>query len=269
MPDTADQPAAAPRTRTSAIDRAVQILDALQETNRPITAYEIARLVGAPLSTVYSIINDLVEKNLLARTPDGAIWLGSRLYGYGLTYASSLDYLAVAHEEMNRLSAQVGETVQVCGLEEGMMVVLQMAEGPGHFRVTSRVGSRVPLNWTASGRLLVGHLPDAERIAYFARYAKSSPTARAETRPNVLARMAREALDARLSIQIGESDASVACLAAPVLDQAGDCVFTISIVMPEAKALQSTERFGDELKVVAARIEARLGWQRRTPDPAG
>jgi DNA-binding IclR family transcriptional regulator len=210
-----------------------------------------------------------VEKNLLARTPEGAIWLGSRLYGYGLTYASSLDYLAVAHEEMNRLSAQVGETVQVCGLEEGMMVVLQMAEGPGHFRVTSRVGSRVPLNWTASGRLLVGHLPDADRIAYFERYAKSSPTARAETRPDVLARMAREALDARLSIQIGESDASVACLAAPVLDQAGDCVFTISIVMPEAKALQSTERFGDELKVVAARIEARLGWQRRTPDSIG
>ena len=148
-PDTPDLPAAAPRTRTSAIDRAVQILDALQETNRPITAYEIARLVGAPLSTVYSIINDLVEKNLLARTPDGAIWLGSRLYGYGLTYASSLDYLAVAHEEMNRLSAQVGETVQVCGLEEGMMVVLQMVEGPGHFRVTSRVGSRVPLNWVS------------------------------------------------------------------------------------------------------------------------
>ena len=269
--DTSDLPAAPPatRTRTSAIDRAVQILDALQDTNRPITAYEIARLVGAPLSTVYSIINDLVEKNLLARTPDGAIWLGSRLYGYGLTYASSLDYLAVAHEEMNRLSAQVGETVQVCGLEDGMMVVLQMAEGPGHFRVTSRVGSRVPLNWTASGRLLVGHLPDAERVAYFERYAKPSPTARAETRPDVLAKMAREALDAHLSIQIGESDASVACLAAPVLDQAGDCVFTISIVMPEAKALQSTERFGDELKVVAARIEARLGWQRRTSDPIG
>ena len=149
------------------------------------------------------------------------------------------------------------------------MVVLQMAEGPGHFRVTSRVGSRVPLNWTASGRLLVGHLPDAERIAYFERYAKSSPTARAETRPDVLAKMAREALDAHLSIQIGESDASVACLAAPVLDQAGDCVFTISIVMPEAKALQSTERFGAELKVVAARIEARLGWQRRAPDSIG
>ncbi|MGF6239427.1 MULTISPECIES: IclR family transcriptional regulator [Paraburkholderia] len=263
----AETPAApasqAPRTRTSAIDRAVQILDALQEANRPATAYEVARMVGAPLSTVYSIINDLVEKNLLARRLDGTIWLGSRLYGYGLTYASSLDYLAVANEEMQRLSAEVEETVQVCGLEEGMMIVLQMAEGPGHFRVTSRVGSRVPLNWTASGRLLVGHLPDAERIAFFAEHAQASPTGRAETRPKVLAQIARDALDARLSIQIGESDASVACLAAPVLDNTGTCVFTISIVMPEAKAVLGTERYAQAVQDVAARIEARLGWRHR------
>ncbi|NYH24425.1 IclR family transcriptional regulator [Paraburkholderia bryophila] len=259
---------AAPRTRTSALDRAVQILDALQQANRPATAYEVARIVGAPLSTVYSIINDLVDKNLLARRMDGTIWLGSRLYGYGLTYASSLDYLAVANEEMQRLSAEVEETVQVCGLEDGMMVVQQMAEGPGHFRVTSRVGSRVPLNWTASGRLLVGHLPDAERIAFFAQHAQSSPTGRAETRPEVLARIAREALDARLSIQIGESDASVACLAAPVLDNTGACVFTISIVMPEAKAELGTERFAQAVQAVAARIEARLGWRHRDSEPA-
>ncbi|RAS39310.1 IclR family transcriptional regulator [Paraburkholderia bryophila] len=259
---------AAPRTRTSALDRAVQILDALQQANRPATAYEVARIVGAPLSTVYSIINDLVDKNLLARRMDGTIWLGSRLYGYGLTYASSLDYLAVANEEMQRLSAEVEETVQVCGLEDGMMVVQQMAEGPGHFRVTSRVGSRVPLNWTASGRLLVGHLPDAERIAFFAQHAQSSPTGRAETRPEVLARIAREALEARLSIQIGESDASVACLAAPVLDNTGACVFTISIVMPEAKAELGTARFAQAVQAVAARIEARLGWRHRDSEPA-
>lgn len=253
----------APRTRTSAIDRAVQILDALQAAGRAATAYEVARMVGAPLSTVYSIINDLVEKNLLARRLDGTIWLGSRLYGYGLTYAGSIDYLAVAAEEMQRLSVEVEETVQVCGLEEGMMVVLQMSEGPGHFRVTSRVGSRVPLNWTASGRLLVGHLPDTERLAFFTQHTQPSPTGRAETRPKVLARIAKDALKARLSIQIGESDASVACLAAPVIDSAGVCVFTISIVMPETKALLGTERYTQAVQAVAARIEARLGWRQR------
>ncbi|WP_322015236.1 IclR family transcriptional regulator [Paraburkholderia sp. J12] len=265
---SAQAPANAPRSRTNALERVVQILDALQEAERPATAYEIARTVGAPLSTVYTIINDLVERNLLSRAADGTLWLGSRLYGYGLSYARALDYMTVATEEMQRLSAEAEETVQICGLVEGMMVVLQMAEGPGHFRVTSRVGSRVPPNWTASGRLLVGHLPDDERLAFFNRYARPSPTGRAETRTEVLAKTARDALDARLSIQIGESDASVACLAAPVIDNAGVCVFTISIVMPEIKAAKGAEPYAQAVRDAALRIETRLGWQYRRHEPA-
>jgi len=119
----------------------------------------------------------------------------------------------------------------------------------------------VPINWTASGRLLVAHLPDQEREAFFARYAKPSPTGRAEVRPEVLAHNAREAFLQGLSVQIGESDASVACLAAPVVDPAGACAFTISVVLPEAKALQHTERYSQAARAAAARIEQRLGWR--------
>ncbi|TJW42312.1 MAG: IclR family transcriptional regulator, partial [Mesorhizobium sp.] len=41
------------RSRTSGIDRALQILDYLQKQGRPATAYEIAHDIGAPLSTIY------------------------------------------------------------------------------------------------------------------------------------------------------------------------------------------------------------------------
>lgn len=260
--------AGASRSRTGAIDRALQIFDGLQHANRPMTAYEIAQTVGAPPSTVYAIINDLVDKNLLTRAAGGAIWLGPRLYGYGLTYASSLDYLAVAAEEMERLSQVVGETVQVCGREEGMMVVLQMVEGPGHFRVTSRVGSRMPVNWTASGRLLVGHLPDGERETFFARHSKPSPTGLASTDPATLAQRSRDAFEARFALQIGESDASVACLAAPVCNASGECVITISIVMTQSKTAEGIDRYRASVQSAARRIEERLGWQRTARETA-
>ena len=56
------------------------------------------------------------------------------------------------------------EGVTLCAKNQpDSLVVLAMAEPPGHFRVSSKVGTRVPLNWTASGRLLVGHLPVEER----------------------------------------------------------------------------------------------------------
>ena len=246
-------------SRVSALDRMLQVLDHLQEAGQPATAYELAKAVGAPLSTVYVIVDDMVAKRLLDRTASGAVWLGPRLYHYGLSYARNLDFLTVATHEMNDLSRAVGETVQICGRDGDHMVVLAMAEGVGHFQVTSRVGTRVPLNWTASGRLLVGHLPEAERLAIFRRSATPSPTGRAETDPRVLAATSPKALETCLSIQQGESDYSVACIAAPIRDRDGACVATISIVVPEFKVDQSDPDLVAAVRLAATRIEDRLG----------
>ncbi|SER09061.1 transcriptional regulator, IclR family [Faunimonas pinastri] len=261
-----------PRRRVSGIDRAVQILDYLQETGRAATGYDIARAVRAPVSTVYSVVDDLVDKQMLARGVDGTIWFGARLYHYGLAYARSLDLLTVATHEMHELCREVGETVQICGRDGDMMVVLAMAEGPGHFNVTSRVGTRVPLNWTASGRLLVSHLPAAERVEIFRRSARASPTGRAEIDPEALADAAAASLAARLSIQSGESDYAVACIASPIRDPDGQCAATVSIVLPEFKVQQDRERFVGAVLESARRIEASLGWGdvvggRRTSGP--
>ncbi|MDP9835884.1 DNA-binding IclR family transcriptional regulator [Neorhizobium huautlense] len=256
-----DGEAKAKRSRVSGIDRALQVIDYLYETGAPAGAYAIAKAVKAPLSTVYVIIDDLVDKNMLARNADGTLWLGARLYHYGLAYARSLDFMSVATHEMHDLCREAGETVQVCGRDAEHMLVLAMADGPSHFQVASRVGTRVPLNWTASGRLLVGHMPEAERVDLFKRGARISPTGRATIDPTELARAAKVAFDERLSIQAGESDYSVACIASPIVDSRGDCVATISIVLPEQKAFADKAGYADRVKESAARIEKVMGWR--------
>lgn len=201
------------RSRVSGIDRALQVIDYLYETGAPAGPYAIAKAIKAPLSTVYVTIDDLVEKNMLARNADGAIWLGARLYHYGLAYARSLDFMSVATHEMHDLCREANEAVQLCGRDGDHMLVLAMADGPSPFQVASRVGTRVPLNWTASGRLLVGHLAANERIELFKRCARTSPTGRAEIDAASLSEAAAKAFDERLSIQIAESDYAVACIA--------------------------------------------------------
>ncbi|MBB3317939.1 DNA-binding IclR family transcriptional regulator [Rhizobium sp. BK176] len=249
------------RSRVSGIDRALQVIDYLYETGSPAGAYAIAKAVRAPLSTVYVIIDDLVDKNMLARNSDGSIWLGSRLYHYGLAYARSLDFMSVATHEMHDLCRQAGETVQVCGRDGDYMLVLAMADGPSHFQVASRVGTRVPLNWTASGRLLVGHLPESERVDLFRRCARSSPTGRAEIDAATLSDAAGKAFAERLSIQVAESDYAVACIASPVCDREGQCVATISIVLPEQKVLSDESRYTEQVRASAQRIEKLMGWR--------
>lgn len=250
------------RSRVSGIDRVLQVLDFLYEHGSPSGAYMIAKAIGAPLSTVYVTVDDMVEKKLLSRNSEGLLWLGDRLYHYGLAYARSLDFLSVATSEMHDLCRDIGETIQLCGLDGDHMQVLAMADGPGHFQVTSRVGTRVPLNWTASGRLLVGHMSDNERLEIFKRCASPSPTGRADTDPKILSEGAVRAFSQRLSVQAGESDYAVACIAAPVCDEKGACVATISIVLPEQKLMDNTELYTGSVQRSAEKIETVMGWRK-------
>lgn len=250
-----------PRKRTSGIDRSLQIMDALTERQSPMTAYELAKVANAPISTIYRLIDELLERHMLSKNADGAVWLGPRLMRYGLVYRSQMDLFAEARQEMNALCKRTGETVQVCGRDENRMVVLAMADGGGHFRVTSDVGTRVPLNWTASGRLLLGHLPVEERIAAFEEASRASETGLADTDPVVLAEQSRADFDARVAIQIGNSEFSVACIAAPIRDVSGACVLTMSVVLSEQRALDKRDTLISEVQNSALIVERAMGRQ--------
>ena len=242
------------------MDRALPILDHLVDTGRPQSAYAIALSLGAPLSTVYGVVADLVGAEMLLRHDDGTLWLGPRLQRYGLACGNARGFFEVASQEAARLCASVEETVQICGRDGDDLVVLANLDGPGHFRVSTSVGLRVPLNWTASGRLLVGHLPRDERIAVFRRAAKASPRDTAEMDPAILADQSREAFDARLAIQDGVVEYMVACVAAPICNHAGECVASISIVLFTPRLEKSRTTCIDAVKAAATCIETSMGW---------
>lgn len=247
------------RTRTSGIDRSLQIMDILAEKQVPMSAYDLAKSAGAPASTIYRLVDELVEREMLSRGPDNTIWLGARLMRYGLVYRARMDVFGIAQHEMQRLVEATGETVQLCTRDGGMMLVVGMIEGEGHFRVASAVGTRVPLNWTASGRLLLGHLPEAERRATFAETARPSHTGMAETDPAVLSAQAQRDFENRLAVQFNASEFSVACIAAPIRDPQGACVATISIVLPDRKAEEREAELSRVVREAASAVERAIG----------
>jgi DNA-binding IclR family transcriptional regulator len=247
--------------RVSGIERAFQVLDHLTRCGQPATAYDIARAIAAPTSTVYEVVETLLAKGALSRSDgNGRVFLGPRLHFYGLAYAKELSLERVLASAIAALSRATDETVQVCGRDGDMMVVLMMAEGARVFRIASQVGTRVPLNWTASGRLLVAPLPRAERRALFAR-AKPSPTGRAETDPKRLEAACQASWAERLAVQVSEADEDVACIAAPIRDAAGGCPATISIVLPESRARERRDTLAEAVRAAALEVEAAMGWR--------
>lgn len=254
------------RKRVGAIDRSLQVLDLLTECGKPMTAYELARATGAPASTVYKIVEDLLDREMLSRIEESQIWLGPRLLRYGLAYRASVDAFTEARREMERLCAEAGETIQICARDGGMMTVIDMARGPGHFTVASDIGTRVPLNWTASGRLLLGHLPEADRRAIFAESARPSETGQAETDPGRLSQQARAEFEERLAVQMSASEYAVACIASPICDPSGNCLATISIVLPESRAQAQLPSLTAAVRTAARNVENAIG-RRTGPSP--
>jgi DNA-binding IclR family transcriptional regulator len=246
--------------RVSGIDRTFQILDYLTERGGPATAYDIAGAIGAATSTVYEIVDALVGKGALVRDLErGQVFLGPKLHFYGLGYMRNLNVASVFQAAMEKLARETRETVQICGRDEDRMVVEMMEEGDGHFQVTSRVGTRVPWNWTASGHLLVGYLPEHERSRLIAS-ASPSPTGNAETDAGQLEKRCLKARARRLAVQINESDYSVACIAAPIVAPGGRCIATISLVVPETRARRHADDFAVKVRAAAAGIERAMGW---------
>jgi len=247
------------RKRVGAIDRALQILDVLTERQQPMSTYDLARSIGAPASSIYKIVDELVERSMLTRIQEGAVWLGPRLMHYGLTYRSHMNVFNEAKREMEALAKRLGETIQICARDEDMMVVIGMSRGKDHFNVASDVGTRVALNWTASGRLLLGHLTQEDRIDVFKRTARPSPTGRADIDPVKLAALARREFHERLAVQMSASEFAVACIAAPICDETGACAATISIVLPESRARAQITRLSEKVRQSARNVEFALG----------
>ena len=66
MDATVDKRGAKPvRERQNGIDRAVEILDALLRLRAPAKIGDLAKRIGAPRSTLYSIVNRLTEAGIL------------------------------------------------------------------------------------------------------------------------------------------------------------------------------------------------------------
>ena len=78
------------RERQNGIDRAVEILDALLRLHAPVKIGDLAKRIGAPRSTLYSIVNRLTEAGILETVGDeGQIYFGQAMHLYGRAYADA------------------------------------------------------------------------------------------------------------------------------------------------------------------------------------
>jgi DNA-binding IclR family transcriptional regulator len=243
------------------VRRAIEILELLLKEDAPLSVAEMIVRLAIPKSTAYELVRTLAASGYLERTGrSSGYFLGRKLFEMGIAYRGHVDLLKDGAPIVESLRDATGETVQLSVLENGYMLVLLKEEGSQPLRIISKVGSRVPINWAASGRLLVSDLADDELRDLLRRKAQPSPTGEAPTETGLLIEQIRKFRRQGYGIEVNEANAHAGCVSAPVIDGAGRCVAAISVVVPEQRlGRQYRQRLIDEVCTAAARLSRRLG----------
>ena len=218
------------------MERAIAIVDYLQsgkEAKRPI---DIALGMQAPKSSVYELVGILISVGVLERVDkDGRVYLGRKLHYWGLSYLDNFDLTRLAQPLLEDITARTRETSQLCMLDGDKYTVVLMNEGNRQFRISADVGEKLPIPWTASGRLLLGHYTDDEIIDFIPDDDFTMPDGTRLDKHEYIASVRSAHQDNFFSFD-SLTDNYTHCFAAPVFDESGICISTLCLIAPKQDA---------------------------------
>ena len=145
-------------SRARGVDRVIGIFRELHTARRPLTMRELIEATRAPRSSVYELVTILTEAGWLETAADGSVFFGREMHYYGADYAMHNDLISRAHQTILGLVRKYDETAQLCMLEGNKYTVVLSENSSRPFNISSDIGVKVPIPWTASGRLLLAHL---------------------------------------------------------------------------------------------------------------
>lgn len=138
----------------------VKILDCFTAEEPAWSATLLAKELEIPVTTLYSILTDLVELDFLTQNPQTKEYkIGFRYMEMGALHSNNFELNNIAHGTMKELTLKVGHLVGLSVLYKGWMYVSMSIlpfERASGFRYT---GARFPAHLTAGGIAILAQLP--------------------------------------------------------------------------------------------------------------
>ena len=218
----------------------LDVLDVLDRRG-PATLSELARETGIAKSTLHRVCATMGQRGWVVRdTRSGRIELGPRIAWLArATPASSLT--AGFHAVAARLVARHNETTCLA-VRDGRESVFVAKEETSHpVRLVTAVGSRLPAFASASGRVMLADLPEADIEALYAGYELETPTGRRLDGVRELLAILRETRRRGYGENVDETAVGLHCIAVP-LGPPGRVAAAITICVPSGRMSPSRKR---------------------------
>ena len=167
---------------------------------------------------------------------------------------------AIAQPHLDAARERLGESVSLAVLEGDHSLFIARAEARHIVSIGVKVGARLPVYCSATGRVLLSGLPRQARAAILARDAFAGRTAHTRTKTACILAAVKDAGTAGFSLNDQELEIGMRSLAVPVLDAEGTVTAALSVSTSTArtKVAELQRRFVPVLHTTADAISATL-----------
>lgn len=244
-----------------AADKALQVLSTFSREESQLGVTEISRRLNMDKGNVHRLLATLERRGFVRRVGQrGRYAVGPKAFEIGSVFATSNPLVEIAGPVLENLATEAHATAQVSVLNGTSALCIALYESPLPVRVVSRIGSRLPLHASASGKALLMQMPDEWIENWLATGPLPAYTPRTVTEPGQLWSQIREAQGRGYATQAEEYYLGTCSAAAPVERLPGADPAAIVLSSPTALAVPvDVERLGQLVMRGAMEIAHGLG----------
>jgi IclR family transcriptional regulator, acetate operon repressor len=243
------------KSQVQVIARAATILRALEDENAGLSLGQIAQRVNLARSTVQRIVAALeCEKLVIAATPTGRVRLGPAILRLAASVRS--DFTAAARPYLERLSAELHETVDLSTVKKDHLVFIDQVIGSQRLRTVSAVGETFPLHCTANGKAYLAQLTDMGIEKLIGR-AYEARTPKTLTRLDALIEDLKTVRRTGVAFDREEHTLGICAAGVALRDPLGNAV-AISVPVPSQRFEQQQARIAEQLLATKRAMETHM-----------
>jgi IclR family acetate operon transcriptional repressor len=262
--ETTDTDAEAPvRNAALSLRRGLRILDLVADRTRngapSVSLTTLSGELGTSKSTVLRLTAPMLENDLLRRTADAGFTLGLGSLLLGQSYLEGIDLRAAAAPFLRRTAEQTGLTCHLVVPDGTDIVYVDKVETRGTVRMGSRIGNRLPMRNTASGKAMVA-FGDPDLLGRVLATPATAMTEHSITDDDRWRQEIGRTRDRGYGIDDRENEPDIRCVAAPVFDHANQVVGAMSISgLASGFRASAVRELGDGVVRTALEISVALG----------
>ncbi len=246
-----------------AVDRTLDILEALAQAHDDVSLSRLGARVGLPLGTLHRLLATLIRRGYAAQNPE------TQCYGPGPKLLEVASWAArserfnlrrIARPYLQQLTLATRETSNLAITQDGDTVYVDQVASPRLVRMFTEIGQRAPVYCTGTGKAILSGCSAAELEGYLATARFERWTPNTITDPQDLRAEIDRARLCGFAVDNEEREAGVRCVAAPIFNGTGACIAAISISGPTTRLdLADLADLGHLVRHAAERCSADLG----------